>query len=309
MKSLKDHFARWDQKATVRRKNRLLLDYDEVDSGRWWTPELVPAADHPMVRDLGEGARHVLELEQLFRFHVFTEKLEHEAVNPVALDIAYRRLPALAIDKEMREEAFNLYADEAAHAQHSADLINQVEHATGVSCDDGYHPQFLDRLSSIKESVTPEIRPFVDMLFVVVSETLITHTFSDLPHDQRVVTIVRENIRNHYEDEGRHCAYFRTFFAKAWPQLCRDHQRVLGRMLPSLILSFCETDYASISRSLGKVGLSDADIDAIIRDCYSVQKVAESAKRSAVVSLQLFRSCGVLDDAETHDAFGSAGLI
>lgn len=85
-------------------------------------------------RDVDEPVRRVnvsdvlreLEVRHLNRFHEFTEKLEHMAVNPVAIQIAHKGYLGLTVDRSMRREAFALYTDEGFHTQNSADLIAQV---------------------------------------------------------------------------------------------------------------------------------------------------------------------------------------
>ena len=80
----------------------------------FWVPEHVPAALHPDVQKLGPEINKTLEVLHLYRFHQFTEKLEHTAVNPVAIQIAHNGYRGLTLPKQMRQEAYLLYTDEAS---------------------------------------------------------------------------------------------------------------------------------------------------------------------------------------------------
>jgi hypothetical protein len=302
-------FDIWDKRATVRRKNRSLLDLAEIETKHLWVPEVVPASLHPDVQKLGPEIMRALEVGHFYRFHHFTEKLEYTAVNPVAIQIAHNMYPGVALPKQMRREAYGLYTDEAYHAQNSADLIAQVEETTGIYRVDDETPLFLKRLWEMQSRMPESLRGLIELMFVVVSETLITHTFSDLPKDERLVTLVRQNIRDHGEDEGRHAAYFSKFFELVWPQLSAQDRAALGAVLPDLIFFFCEADYPSITTGLERCGVSPAHAETIVNDCYPQDKIVASAKKSSTASVQLFKRCGVLDNPKTADAFHKAGLI
>jgi hypothetical protein len=296
-------------RSNVRRKDRLILNPDEGSTLHWWLPESIEVAKHPLIEKKGLAAKHQLELGQLYRFHYFTERLEYDAVNPVAQNIAMACYGDLVLPPHYRQTASGIYVEEGFHALMSADLMQQVSQATGCApCFDSA-PIFLDRLASIQDQVPVQLRELVKILFVVVSETLITHTFSDLPKDQRVVSLVRENIRHHYEDEGRHAAFFTKFFETVWPQLTAEIKKTLGPLLPNLILSFCEADYRSMGQDLGVIGFSKAECHEIITDCFPSHDVARNAKKASAATIKLFERSGVLENARTEAAFFEAGLI
>jgi hypothetical protein len=89
---------------------------------------------------------------------------------------------------------------------------------------------------------------------VVVFETLVTSILKDIPKDPSVVGTVREIVRDHAEDEGRHHAYFAAFF-KELCQGTRPELRVrAARCLPELVSRSLTPDLVPVRGSLGAEG-------------------------------------------------------
>lgn len=304
-----DPFELWYKRAVLCRKGRLLLDPEELKTKHLWVPEVVPAAFHADVQKLGPEVARTLEVEHFYRFHQFTEKLEHIAVNPVVVRIAHNRRGPTAVPRPMCDEAKTICADEDLHVVKSADQIAQVVVATGIHQIEDETPMFLKRLWELQARMPEHQRHLIELMFVVVSETLITHTFSDLPKDDRLVTFVRQSIREHGEDEGRHAAFFSKFFEMVWPRLAAQDRAALGPILPDLIFFFCEADYPSVTAGLERCGVSPAHAETIVKDCYPQDKVIATAKKSSIAGVQLFKRCGVLDDPKAAAAFHLKGLV
>ncbi|MEU9210513.1 diiron oxygenase [Streptomyces sp. NPDC048415] len=101
--------------------------------------------------------------------------------------------------------------------------------------------------------VLPGEPVLVQLLQVVVFETLVTSILKDIPKDPSVVGTVREIVRDHAEDEGRHHAYFAAFFK----ELCQGTPALrvrAARCLPELVSRSLTPDLVPVRGSLGAEG-------------------------------------------------------
>lgn len=299
----------WDKKASVRVKPRRVLQGDEMATGKFYfTPELVPVSLHSLVQALGPAAVQEVQVQHLYRYLDFTARLEQEVVNAVAMKIALEKT-SLELPEVMVEDAFKLYTDEAHHAFFSDDIKRQVRAATGIVPDRSGTPLFLKHLRALQTTVPADLIPLSEMLFTVVSETLISSILSDIPKDERVVTAVREMVADHAEDEGRHSAYFSQFFSYLWPQLTLRQKATLGPLLPQFIVAFLEPDCLAIRRGLAKFPLKRDQMQAVVDETYPAARVAAGAREAAHVTVHLFQRSGVMEDPQCADEFQAWGLI
>ena len=84
-------FTSWHQRASVRMKPRRELDEEEPSELVYFPPELVPVAQHALVRDLGPETVDRVLIGRLHTYLEFTAELEQGAVNPVTALISRRR--------------------------------------------------------------------------------------------------------------------------------------------------------------------------------------------------------------------------
>ncbi len=300
--------ANWDTKASVRVKPRRILMREEEEMGKvFFSPELVPVAQHPLVRELGQTAVRDMQVQHLYRYLDFTTQLELEVINEVSKEIALGKVDADLPDV-MLEDAFKLCTDEAHHAYFSDDVKRQVIAATGIVPD--YHgtPRFLRQLRILQRDLPSELMVLSELMFSVVSETLISTILAQIPRDDRVVTAVRHIVADHAEDEGRHSAYFSQFFNCLWPQLTSTQRSILGPLLPCFVRAFLEPDVEAIGRGLARYPLEHDQVHNILSDCYPINRTASDARQAAKVTLRLFEHAGVLEDPEIADAFRACEL-
>jgi hypothetical protein len=299
-------FATWFERSSVRQAPRRVLDEDEEKHS--FSPDLVPVAGHELVRALpGDVFEHVLT-QHLYRYLDFTTKLEHLVVNRTVLGIAHRTL-GVDLPEEMVFDAYKIYCDEAYHAVFSMDLLRQVRARTGIAPRLAPEPYFMTRLRQLQESLAPELRPLAELLFVVCSETLISATLAEVPDDARVHAAVRDTIRDHAQDEGRHHAYFASFLKYLWHQLSPPVRRELGPLVPDLVLAFLHPDLPSVREELLAHGLSADDSEQVLAEVYDERKVREHARGTARLTLRHFTSVGVLDDPAARERFEELGLL
>lgn len=219
-------FARWYERAAVRTAERRELSPGDEDR-LLFPPDLVPIARHRLIVDGPPRIHRQVLARHAYRYLDFTARLELVVVNRTVAGIAQGSV-AVDVPDQMRLDAYKIYCDEAYHALTSADLIRQLSARTGIPPLPAEEPFFLTRLARIQESVAPEIRPLVELLFVICSETLITSTLAEVPDDPSIVAAVRHSVRDHAKDEGRHHAYFVAFLRYLWAQLDRPLRRTAG---------------------------------------------------------------------------------
>lgn len=298
----------WDHLASVRVKPLRLLVDEESEGKVFFPPELVPVAQHHMVRNLGDWAIREVLIQRLYSYLDFTAVLEHDVVNRVTLQVAQRKI-GITLPWEMVFDAYKIYCDEAYHALFSVDLAHQIELATGVKPNPFGQSRCLLILEGLLARVPWDLRQLAEVFFTIVSETLISSILSDIPKDKRVVTTVRHVISDHAEDEGKHHAYFSKLLEFLWPSLGERERQIIGPLLPQYILAFLEPDYGAIECELAGCGLKPEEIKQIIYECYPQSQVLANVRSGAKATLRHFERNGVFEDRRTLDAFLSSGLI
>jgi hypothetical protein len=298
-------FASWFERSSVRQAPRRLLT--EGEDKHAFSPDLVPLARHELVRALPGDVFEQVLTQHLYRYLDFTTKLEHLVVNRTVLGIAHQTV-GVELPEEMVFDAYKIYCDEAYHAVFSADLLRQVRARTGIEPRLAAEPYFTTRLRQLQDTLAPELKPLAELLFVVCSETLISATLAEVPDDPRVHAAVRDTIRDHAQDEGRHHAYFATFLKYLWRQLDPAVRRELGPLLPDLVLAFLHPDLPAVRQELLGYGLSRDDTEQVIAEVYDERTVREFARDTARLTLRHFASVGVFDDPAARDRFEELGL-
>ncbi|MEV7003121.1 diiron oxygenase [Streptomyces sp. NPDC093982] len=298
----------WYEKAGVRTDPRRVIG-DELDAGRTLFPEkLIPYLDHPLVQDLEPGRRFGLVARHLYQYMQFTMHFETSVVNRAAARIA-DGTSGLDLPSSVRLDAYKIYCDEAYHALYSLDVVEQVSDATGIETPDYDFTPFLGRLDGIGADVMPGEPVLVQLLQVVVFETLVTSILKDIPKDPLVVGTIREVVRDHAEDEGRHHAYFAAFFKELWHGMSPALRERAARCLPELVSRSLTPDLVPVRASLTAAGLGEAAVGEVLADCYATDQLRLGVRASARHTFQLFESAGVLDVPGARDAFMAAGLL
>ncbi len=227
---------------------------------------------------------------------------------PVAGKISRGRA-GLDLPERMQADAFMIVTDEAWHAQFSYDFARQIQTRTGVLIGQSDTPAFVGRLDAVREHMPADVRGLEGLLFAIVSETLVSGILADIPRDTRLPTAVRELVRDHAEDEGRHHVYFRTLLRHLWPVLAPAQRRAVGPLLPAIIFAFLEPDYLQAGRALRLCGLTAAETEQVLFESWPDEQVARQTAASAAVLIRYFRGIGALEDPGTLAAFQESGLL
>ncbi|WP_433616687.1 diiron oxygenase [Dactylosporangium sp. CA-139114] len=298
-------FAGWYERASVRSKPRRMLEGGEPV---YFSPELVPIAAHPLVLERGEQAVRQILVHRLFTYLHFTTELEQVAVLPVASAIARGRA-GIDLPEQMRSDAYKIVTDEAWHAQFSYDLVRQVEAETGIHLPELPLPAFIGRLDTIASTLPDRMRGLTALLFCIVSETLISAILSDLPRDSRLPSAVREVVRDHAVDEGRHHTYFKDMLSRLWPELSVAEQRIVGPAVPQIIDAFLRPDLAALVPGLTRIGLTAEECRGVIAESTPEHLIRRDIAAAARPATRYFTEVGALDHSRTREAFESAGLL
>ena len=299
-------FGNWFERAAVRRTPRHVLQPDE--GPYMFSPDLVPVAQHPLVRALPPREFEALLVQHAYRYLDFTAKLEHLVVNRTVAGIAHGTT-GVEVPDEMRFDAYKIYCDEGYHALFSADLVRQIEARTGIPPALPDPPYFLQRLAQIRESVGPDMAPLAELLFVVCSETLISATLAEAPRDPGVPAAVRDAIRTHALDEGRHHAYFASFLRYLWAQLDPKLRGFAARLLPRLVMTFLWPDLGGLRPQLESYSLTRDEVEQVLAEVYAPHVVASHARAVSRQTIAHFTAVGAFDDAAVRDELASYGLL
>lgn len=305
----KSKLRKWYTHAAVRTKPRRMLFEEEEKEGKTYFPiDLVPIAQHPKVIALGPSVIRSVIIQHLYTYLTFTEKLEHEVVNSVARQLAQGEI-GIDIPEEMRFDAFKIYCDEAYHALFSADLKRQIAVTTGDNPNFEDKPIFLMKLRDIQKSLPEEMRQIAEVFFVIVSETLISKTLIKIPKDEQVISVVREVIQDHAEDEALHHTFFAFLLEILWPQLSQSQREVIGPLLPQFILNFMMPNFASMEQELRKWKLRPNEIKRVLNESYPPELMISISRETAKGILYYFKRNGIFEESKTVDAFIESGLL
>jgi hypothetical protein len=292
-------FAGWEDRASVRTSPRRFFTPADAEQPPI-SADLVPVAGHPDVRSLEPERLRLVLLQHLYRYLDFTVALESMVVNRTVLGIASGRI-GVPLPPEMRLDAYRIYSDEAYHALFSADLRNQVEQVTGIAARLPDQPYFLGRLNALLANTDPAQRDLVELLFVVVSETLISATLAEYQTSGPMADSVRAAIRDHAVDEGRHHKYFASFLMHLWPHLDPAERTFVAQTVPALVAVFLDPDVAGTRADLLHCGVEAEQADQIVAECFAPDRLAEQRQAMARQTLRYFAELGAFVDNESQD--------
>lgn len=297
-------FKNWDQRASVRTQPRRTIT-NRGDSVLF-PLEMVPVASHQLVQQLPPATLDILAVKHLQRYLNFTAQLETRVVNRAALGIAHGTV-GIDVPPVVRVDAHRLYCDEAYHALFSSDLGLQIADTTGV-VQLAETPYFLRRLKSIVAALPGREGALVDLLFVIVSETLITGSLTELARSENLDLGVAAAIRDHASDEGRHHAFFAYFLRVLWGALTPNERTWSAIVVPRLINAFLAPDEDAVRNDLLFAGLGEDAVEQILSETYRTSGAHRQMAASATQTLSYFRTLGAFDTQQSIEELNRYGL-
>jgi len=271
-------------------------------------PELVPGIGHPLVDRLGGQATRRLTMRKLESYNAFTEKLEYEAVMAASIKLA-QAPQAFGLSEQAGREARLIVTDESHHAYVAVELMKRLPGASELPPLSPSQPRFLRGLEELGRGLPAEFADDLLIAFVSISETLITSILRGVPRDPRVVSAVRNTVRDHCTDESRHHSYFVYVVHQHRVSSAPHRREVLGPLYAKLIRLFLDPDLDLCRAWLLEAGLDGHDAEVVLRDYYSPERVAASSRADAFPTLRLMERVGVLDHPTARAAFVEQKLI
>jgi hypothetical protein len=295
----------WYQKATARscpRRIQYAYEYDKVLFPR----RLIPYLNTEPLAEIDKNRSDYLVAQHLFTWLSFTVSLEVSVVNRVAMRLADGS-SGLQLDTCSRQAAHQIYTDEGYHALFTMDVLHQLETAYKIPALPYDSSKVSRRLDAIATG-RPDLTALIQILQVVIFETLVTSVLEEIPPDESIVSVVRDIVADHAEDERRHHAYFSKLFRKLWPSLDRQIQAVCAHRLPDLIYCSVLPDTDMAITAMRQCGIELRTAQDCIAEAYSESKTADYVKMAARKTIQLFRSCGVFEIPGVDESFAARGL-
>lgn len=300
--------AHWYKTAGVRTGIRRMF-LDETEAGKVFFPEqLVPHLAHESVRALPAERLRELSVRHLYQFLLSATHVETRIVNRAAEMIATNRA-GLDLPPSARLDAFKVYCDEGYHALYSLDLADQIAAVTRIPIPECDYGGLVTRLEETGQRLLPGEPRLVALLQVVVFETLITAVLNELPNDPSVVTTVRDVMRDHARDEGRHHRFFTAFLHELWAQLSPSLRAPVALMMPAFIRACLLWDVDPVRTSLGLAGLDERTADLVVRNCYSGDEGIERIREICQATIRACQSAGVFDVPGAEEEFAAHGLL
>ncbi|MET8851209.1 diiron oxygenase [Amycolatopsis sp. NPDC004625] len=296
----------WYEAAGVRTGVRRML-HEDAEAGKVFFPErLVPYLAHEAVAALPAERRRELAVRHLYQFLLSTTHLETRVVNRGAELIADDRC-GVPLATPTRLDAFKVYCDEGYHSLYSLDLADQVAAVTGIALPRWDYGGFVAQLGAVAAGSLRAYPDLAPLLQTVVFETLVTSVLNEVPADTGVVTTVRDLVRDHAKDEGRHHRFFAAFFHELWHGLDAATRSAVAFALPELMKGCLVWDLAPVRSSLRLAGLDAATAAAVATDCHRDDD--ERFRTICRSSLRMCASAGVFEVPGAVDAFAAHGLL
>ena len=271
-------------------------------------PELVPGVGHSLIDKLGNHATRRLTMRKLESYNAFTEKLEYKAVMAASIKIA-QNPQAFGLSEQAGREARLIVTDESHHAYVAVELIKRILGFSELPPLTPSQPAFLTGLDELERGLPTEFADDLLIAFVSISETLITSILRGIPRDHRVVSAVRNTVRDHCIDEARHHSYFVYVAHQHWASSTPDRRELLGPLYAKLIRLFLDPDLDLCRAWLLEAGLDPHDAEVVLRDYYSPERVSASIRADSFPTLKLMERVGVLDHPAARTAFVEQKLI
>lgn len=300
-------FGNWEARASVRNKPRRTFIGAQANSP-FFPPEMIPAVGHPRVAERGPAVSHQVSVHSLYQYLHFTTVLEQVTVLPVTTRLSLNQA-GVEVPEPMRADAFKITTDEAWHAQICYDFTRHVAEVTGIAPAAVVPPAFIRRLEQLRAEFEPSARPLIDLVFAVVSETLVSSLLSDIPTDRRLPRPVRELVADHAADEGRHHSFFQNFLRLLWPKIPERQRLEIGPRIPAFIEAFLYPDQDASRQALIMSGLSSEEASSVIAESYPPQSPAFHIQKASRGTVRGFRDVGALADPRAAEAFAAAELL
>jgi hypothetical protein len=296
----------WERVASVR--SAPIRKLEPKKGALPFSPELLPIVNDARVKERGPSITYHLLGLKLLNYFSWTAQLEAEAVMPVCKAIGFNHLP-WPVHPETALEALKIHTDEAHHTFFSEDIRHQAMALTGIRPANDRTPQFLTELARYHDGRDIRTKLLSLLMFVCVSETLISKSLITVPADLRVIEGVRLVIDDHAKDECRHHSFFSDVLPAVWQRFSLSERDIYGPMLATWLHVFLSPDYSNEERWLVTVGFSPEEASAIVHETHEAIDFPALCRDAGRPILTLLKKHGITAYAATYDAFAARRLI
>jgi P-aminobenzoate N-oxygenase AurF len=199
--------------------------------------------------------------------------------------------------------------DESHHAYVAIELIKRIPGFSELPPLTASQPPFLRGLEELERGLPTGFADDLLVAFVSISETLITSILRGIPRDPRVVSAVRNTVRDHCIDEARHHSYFVYVVHQHWASSTPDQREILAPLYAKLIRLFLDPNIDLCRAWLLEAGLDPHDAEVVLQDYYSPERVAATVRADSFPTLKLMERVGILDHPTARLAFAKQKLI
>ncbi len=282
-------FSKWYENSSVRISPRRVLHDEPLN--HFFSPAVAPILSHTLIQSLQNSSILEIEIQLLYKYLKFTEYLETRMVNKVIVSIS-NDTDGLDFPEELRKQAYKIYCDEAYHALQASDMCEQVRSVTGVTAI----PMMIElerELDYLKSGYPVAIRNYFDLLFVAVSENLVSNELNGCMKDHSIHTEIINLIRDHARDEVAHAIFFRHVLVHISKKLGRESFRLFVESLNSLLWAYLIPDRHNLELILQK-HLGDEQCQRLLDEWLSNENCQKIVDRCSTdfrkVVLEIFES-------------------
>lgn len=155
----------------------------------------------------------------------------------------------------------------------------------------------------------PRLAGLIELVFTIVSETLISATLTDVARGERVNPAVTDTVRDHAVDEGRHHAYFASYLKFLWATSDTGERDFIARLFPKLIDVFLDPDRPSIAAELASYRMPNDKIQQVLADVFSEELCHAYNKATSSKLLTYLQELDVFENAAAYDAAAELELL
>lgn len=295
----------WGQRSSAQgQRARLVLGGDLP-----FSPDVFPVVLHPMVLSLGGWASTAVLARRLFAYQDFTYALELDVIAPVAAKLA-RGSSVLGAEPALIKDALCIAVDEPLHAHAALSVKQEVAARLHITPSlETTLPRCLRSLNSELSEAPSEQRALIELIFSIVSETLITSTLAVLPRDERVMLEVRQAAFAHAQDEAFHHRVFARILEILWSRWSSSERERYAPLLARFMREFLSPDLEAISLWLQEAGFRRSVAQSVIEDTYPDKLIVAAIQNSAQASMRVMQRAGVLQNRCAQDQFASHDLL
>jgi hypothetical protein len=261
---------------------------------------------HPLVKELRVPGRDFILAQHLFRYLDFTTQLELVVVNDTLVRLALQS--GYGLTDQMRLDALRMVCDESYHALFSMDMKLQVAEAYRIVAPSDSRAWFLSRIDRVLSETDAGLREIGRLLFVTVSETLISASLAEQTRGSGGSVAVRDLLQDHAVDEGRHHAFFAAFARHLWARLDSAERRWAGRLIPQLIDIFLSVDVSAIEADLQVAGLSPDQARQVAEETFLGPDLISQKRQTASRTIRYFEELDAFQDDEAQASLVGYGL-